>query len=114
MYLIFIPYGTNNGAAHTNNKAACRRVAEWRVSILDKGLKVNSGRSKVMVGSSGWEDDCKLWKVGNVHGSCCVLPRPMGGKGSHSNFQLFGELPVPHTRLESLKTLIFWFLLISL
>ena len=30
-----------------------RRVAEWRVSILDKGLRVNSGRSKVMVGSSG-------------------------------------------------------------
>ena len=32
-----------------------RRVAEWRVSILDKGLKVNSGRSKVMIGSSGGE-----------------------------------------------------------
>ena len=30
-----------------------RRVAEWRVSILDKGLKVNSERSKVMVGSRG-------------------------------------------------------------
>ena len=30
-----------------------RRVAEWRVSILDTGLKVNSERSKVMVGSSG-------------------------------------------------------------
>ena len=40
-------------SSYTNNKAACRRVAEWRVSILDKGLKVNSGRSKVMIGSSG-------------------------------------------------------------
>ena len=30
-----------------------RRVAGWRVSIINKGLKVNSGRSKVMVGSSG-------------------------------------------------------------
>ena len=30
-----------------------RRVAEWRASFLDKGLKVNAGKSKVMVGSSG-------------------------------------------------------------
>ena len=30
-----------------------RRVAEWRVSLLDKGLMVNTGKSKVMVGSSG-------------------------------------------------------------
>ena len=30
-----------------------RRVAEWRVSLLDKGLKVNTGDSKVRVGSSG-------------------------------------------------------------
>ena len=30
-----------------------RRVAEWRASILDKGLKVNAGESKVKVGSSG-------------------------------------------------------------
>ena len=27
-----------------------KRVAEWRVSLLDKGLKVNPGKSKVMVG----------------------------------------------------------------
>ena len=25
-----------------------RRVAEWRASLLDKGLKVNAGKSKVM------------------------------------------------------------------
>ena len=31
----------------------CRRVAEWRANLLDKGLKVNAGKSKVMVGSSG-------------------------------------------------------------
>ena len=30
-----------------------RRVAEWKVSLLDKGLKANAGKSKVMVGSSG-------------------------------------------------------------
>ena len=30
-----------------------RCVAEWRASLLDKGLKVNAGKSKVMVGSSG-------------------------------------------------------------
>ena len=30
-----------------------RRVAEWRYSFLDKGLKLNAGKSKVMVGSSG-------------------------------------------------------------
>ena len=30
-----------------------RRVVEWRASLIDKGLKVNAGKSKVMVGSSG-------------------------------------------------------------
>ena len=30
-----------------------RRVAVWRDILLDKGLKVNTGKSKVMVGSSG-------------------------------------------------------------
>ena len=30
-----------------------RRVAEWGASLLDKGLKVNAGKSKMMVGSSG-------------------------------------------------------------
>ena len=28
-------------------------MAEWRASLLDKGLKVNTEKSKVMVGSSG-------------------------------------------------------------
>ena len=28
-------------------------MAEWRPSLLDKGLKVNAGKSKVIVGSSG-------------------------------------------------------------
>ena len=27
-------------------------MADWRASLLDKGLKVNAGKSKVMVGSS--------------------------------------------------------------
>ena len=30
-----------------------RRVAEWTVNFLDKELKVNAGKSKIMVGSSG-------------------------------------------------------------
>ena len=30
-----------------------RWVADWRASLLGKGLKVNAGKSKVMVGSSG-------------------------------------------------------------
>ena len=30
-----------------------RRVDEWRASLLNKGLKVNAGKFKVMVGSSG-------------------------------------------------------------
>ena len=30
-----------------------RRVAEWRVSLFDKGLKVNVGKPKVIVGRSG-------------------------------------------------------------
>ena len=28
-------------------------MAEWRASLLDKGLKVNAGKSKVMFGSTG-------------------------------------------------------------
>ena len=30
-----------------------RRWADWRASLLGKGLKINAGKSKVMVGSSG-------------------------------------------------------------
>ena len=30
-----------------------RRVADWRASLLGKGLKLNVGKSKVMVGSNG-------------------------------------------------------------
>ena len=30
-----------------------RWVADWRASLLGKGLKVNAGKSNVMVGSSG-------------------------------------------------------------
>ena len=30
-----------------------RRVADWRASLIGKGLKVNARKSKVMVGSSG-------------------------------------------------------------
>ena len=30
-----------------------KRVTEWRASLLDKELKMNAGKSKVMVESSG-------------------------------------------------------------
>ena len=30
-----------------------RRVADWRGSLVGKGLKVNAGKSEMMVGSSG-------------------------------------------------------------
>ena len=30
-----------------------RQLADWRASLLGKGLKVNATKSKVMVGSSG-------------------------------------------------------------
>ena len=30
-----------------------RRVSEWRASFIEKVLKVNAGKSKVIVGSSG-------------------------------------------------------------
>ena len=30
-----------------------RQVADWRAGLLGKGLKVNAGKSKVMVGSGG-------------------------------------------------------------
>ena len=36
-----------------------RWVADWRVGLLGNGLKVNTGKSKVMVGSSGRK------KIGN-------------------------------------------------
>ena len=45
-----------------------RRVAEWRVSFIDNGLKVNAGKSKVMVGSSGGK----------------IIVNPCG-KGVHTN-----------------------------
>ena len=32
-----------------------RRVAEWRAILLDTGMKVNAGKSKLMVGSSDWK-----------------------------------------------------------
>ena len=38
-----------------------RCVAEWCTGILDKGLKVNAGKSKVMVGSSDGKMIVALW-----------------------------------------------------
>ena len=43
-----------------------RRVTDWSANLLGKGLKVNAGKSKVMVGCSWWEDDCTTLESGPV------------------------------------------------
>ena len=52
-----------------------RRVADWRASLLGKGLRVNAGKSKVMVGSSG----------GKMIVNSGKWPRGVGGKGVQAN-----------------------------
>ena len=78
-----------------------RRVAKWRVNILDKGLKVNSGRFKVMVDSSGGK-----MIVNSGQWSCCL------GDCFLDLWEERGVTPISsylencqfrHTRLESLK-----------
>ena len=58
------------------NEQLVRRVAELRARLLDKVLKVNAGKSKVMVIGwwQWWEDDFKLWKVA----LCCLWVRSTG------------------------------------
>ena len=67
---------------------------------------MNSGKSKLRVGSSGGKMIVHSGKWPCTW-SCCLLPRPMGGKWSHSNFQLFGELPVPLHATGVIETLNF-------
>ena len=38
-----------------------RRVAEWRAILHDKGMRVNAGKYKVMVGSSNGKINCGKW-----------------------------------------------------
>ena len=52
-----------------------RRVSDWRASLLGKGLKVNAGKSKVMVGSSG----------GNMIVNSGKWPCGVCGKGVQAN-----------------------------
>ena len=43
-------------------------MADWRASLLGKGLKVNAGKSKVMVGSSGGKMIvCELCLVHSIY-----------------------------------------------
>ena len=51
-----------------------RHVAEWRASLLDKGLKVNAGNTKVMVGSNGGKWSCGVRGKGvqATTGKCTV------------------------------------------
>ena len=58
-------------------------------------MNVNSGRSKVMVGSSAGKMIVNSGK--RPCGVVVCLTRPIGG-GGHSNFQFFGALPfLQHT-----------------
>ena len=52
-----------------------RWVADWRASLLGKGLKVNTGKSKLMVGSSGGK------MIVNSGESPCIVC----GKGVQAN-----------------------------
>ena len=60
-----------------------RPVAEWRVIFLDKGLKVNAGKSKVMFVSSGGKmivDAGKWWYCGKgvpANSVQCILCKNM-------------------------------------
>ena len=56
-----------------------RRVAEWRASLLDKGLKVNAGNTKLMVVSSGgkWVMWCSLEGVQATTGQCTPVCKKM-------------------------------------
>ena len=86
-----------------------RRVADWRVSLLNKGLNVNSGRSKGMVGSS----DGKMI-INSEKRPCGVvvcLTRPMEGKGGGLTpiFSSLGNCHFDNTQLESLEHLIVHF-----
>ena len=52
-----------------------RRVADWRASLLGKGLKVNAGKYKVMVGSSGGKMivNSGKWPCGVSTGKLCSV-----------------------------------------
>ena len=54
-----------------------RREAEWRASLLHKGLKVNAGNAKVMVGSSGGKWSCGVRGKGlqAITGQCTVCKK---------------------------------------
>ena len=63
-----------------------RRVAEWRVGLFGKGLKVNSCRSKVMVGSSGWKMIVKSGRPPSGVVVCyCSHSYTYGRKGGDKN-----------------------------
>ena len=57
-----------------------RRVTKWRASLLDKGLKVNAVKSKVMVGSRSWKIIVHCGVYFYLHCGVC-------GKGFRLNLQ---------------------------
>ena len=82
-----------------------RRVAEWRASLLTKGLKMNSAKYKVMVGSSVGK---MIVNSGNL--CCCLLLFAFldlwDEMGPTSMFSSLENCQFHHTRLESLEHLI--------
>ena len=64
-------------------------MAEWRASLLDKGLKENAGKSKVMVGSSCGKIivNSGKWEMSACKLCCCCCCSPF----SPCSFQ-FGSL----------------------
>ena len=72
-----------------------KRVADWRASLLGKGLKVNAGKSKVMVGSSGGNMivNSGKWPCG-VCGKGVQAPNDTAYKrwSCHSGFKLLCKL----------------------
>ena len=81
-------------------------VAEWRVSLLEKGLMVNSGRSKVMIGSSGGNMIVNF-ENGHVRGLVVGFLDLWEERGVIPIFSYLENSQFHHTRLESLKHLIF-------
>ena len=98
--------------------AVAMHLALWYVPLVCHQYDVceNSVGSVYVGGYGGLSESglcvfCKLcpvcFLVVTMYVVLCLLPRPMGGNGSHSNFQLIGELPVPLHATGVLETLNF-------
>ena len=105
-------------------------VADWRASLIGKGLKVNAGRSKVMVANSGkWPCSvcgkgvqansvqctvCKKWIYKQCSGLRCDLSRVADGfrgrrcDGTIQEVYLAEDLMVDGEIYECVKSFFIW------